>query len=205
MRVAFICLLLTNLLFFAWARWIDASVQPVGVGAATVAPLQLASAQTAPARCWTAGPLPDAATAAALAAALSKQGIGSRERTAERQLPDGYLVYAGNLQDAQARQRAIARLARAGIRDAAEMPAGQRADRISVGLFTERDGAQQRLARVRATGLEAAIEERFRPASESWLDIDLRPDLTAPAISSLLPGTAVAELAWVSCPAGTGG
>ncbi len=204
MRVAFICLLLINVLLFAWARWIDASARPVGANAAAVAPLQLASAQS-PSRCWTAGPLPDAAMAATLAAALSKQGIGSRERTAERQLPDGYLVYAGNLQDAQARQQAISRLARAGIRDAAEMPAGQRADRISVGLFTERDGAQQRLARVRATGLEAAIEERFRPTSESWLDIDLRPDLTAPAISNLLPGAAVAELAWTSCPAGTGG
>jgi len=204
MRVAVICLLLANVLFFAWAGWID--TPPIrSDSAAPVAALQLAERPGAPTRCWTAGPLPDEVAVSDLGAALSKQGIGSRTRSVEVQQPDGYLVYVDNLPDAQAKQRAIARLARAGIRDAAELPAGQPADRISVGLFAERDGAQQRLARVRATGLEVALEERSRPVNQTWLDIELKAGLEAPAIAALLAGRAVPAIAWISCPASSGG
>lgn len=195
MRVAVIALLLANLLFFAWARWIDVPASRAVAG--TLAALPLAAAQGAPLHCWTTGPMRDVSTETELAAALTKQGVGSRPRTADREVQDGFLVYVGNLQGAQARQRAMARLARAGVRDAAEMPAGQPADRISAGIFTERDGAQQRLARVRATGLEAAIEDRFRTISEIWLDIDLKADL--------MPPTIPAGLTWADCPSASGG
>ena len=209
MRVAVFGLLLANLLFFAWAQWIDVPAAAAN-RAEDIAALQLASGtKGTPSRCLSLGPMDATATSVAVAAALSRRGIRARARQVERSESNGYWIYIAGLSTDAAKQRALASLARAGVRDAAILPNDRATDRISAGLFSDRDGAQQRLARVRAAGFDGVIEERRRAVPEYWLDVNLQAGMAPPSAAELLPPSAdaaAAQPAWSACPAaGAGG
>ena len=172
MRPIISTLALANLLFFAWARWID--VPPAGHNTAAGAPLQLAPAhaegaisaanssgggdpRTGPAHCVSLGPLTDTVATAAVATALRARNLNPRERHGPAVANDGYLVYIDHLGTVAARTRALKRLSSGGVRDAAALPD---TDKVSVGLFNSKEGAEQRAATVRATGLEPIIDAR---------------------------------------------
>jgi hypothetical protein len=211
-RALFLSLALANLLFFGWSYWIDRP--SAGRGAhATALPLQLLAAAPAAdsaataaasgaatvARCSSFGPFTDAGAAAVVSTALRARNFTPRERSVQADTADGYWVYIDNLRDADARARALRRLARAGVRDAAALAgSGQ----VSVGLFNEQAGANLRAAAVRAAGLEPVIEARSHPVKEYWFDVELPNDVPPPAGGSLVEGlNLAAPPAWAACPA----
>ena len=206
MRALLLGLAFANLVFFGWARWIDQP--PVGVPAPSgVAALQLAPATARPVgatansalRCASLGPLIDGETAVAVGTALRARGLEPRERVSAGEAPDGYWVYIDKLADADARARAMKRLARAGIRDAAVMASS---GQISVGLFNGEDGANLRAAAVRSAGLEPIVKSRLRPVDEHWFDVELAGEMPLPAVIALMAGLKAEPLpAWGSCPA----
>jgi hypothetical protein len=205
-------LLLANLLFFAWARWID--VPPAGNKAAAGAPLQLAPTLapgatpaanaagggdpgTGPAHCVSLGPLVDTATTATVATALRARNLNPRERQAPAVVNDGYLVYVNHLATAAARTRALERLSKGGVRDAAVLPD---TDKVSVGLFNSKEGAEQRAATVRAAGLEPIIDARTHTISAYWLNVQLAIDFPPPAVPALVAGLNLSSVPiWGNC------
>ena len=214
MRALLLSLALANLLFFGWSYWIDKPA--AGRGArASATPLQLlAAAPAAPAtraataaaggaaalaRCSSIGPFSDPAAAAVVSTALRARNFTPRERSMQADIADGYWVYIDNLRDADVRARALKRLARAGVRDAAALAgSGQ----VSVGLFNEQAGANLRAAAVRSAGLEPVIEARSHPAKEYWFDVELPNDVPPPAVGSLVEGlNLTVPPAWSVCPA----
>ena len=216
-RALLLTLALANLLFFGWSFWIDKPVSGWGP-IAGVPPLRLAAAAAAvaaspangsaapgaglvsgAARCSSLGPLSDEATASVVGTALRARNYTPRERTVQSDLTDGYWVYIDNLRDANTREQALKRLARAGVRDAAALAnSGQ----VSVGLFSAQAGANLRAAAVRAAGLEPVIEARTHQAKEIWFDVDLGNDAPPPAVNSLVQGlNLVAPPTWSACPA----
>ncbi len=220
MRALILTLALANLLFFGWSYWIDKPV--AGRAALTVAaPLQLApalpAAAAAPAatlsststpgagsastmaRCSSLGPLSDPAAAAVVSTALRARNFSPRERLVQADVADGYWVYVDNLRDPDVRARALKRLARAGVRDAAALASS---GQVSVGLFSEQTGANLRAAAVRAAGLEPVIEARSHPVKEYWFDVALASDVPPPAVTALVQGLNLpVPPAWGACPA----
>ena len=228
MRALILTLALANLLFFGWSYWID---KPVAGHAARVAapPLQFAPASpavaavatgapsstltpgTSPAgtaaRCSTLGPLSDPAAAAVVSTALRARNFSPRERMVQADVADGYWVYVDNLRDPDARARALKRLARAGVRDAAALASS---GQVSVGLFSEQTGANLRATAVRAAGFEPVIEARSHPVKEYWFDVELASNVPPPAVTALVQGLNLpASPAWGAClapaPAATTG
>ncbi|MGH8253628.1 MAG: hypothetical protein ACRES2_06270 [Steroidobacteraceae bacterium] len=210
MRTLLIILVLVNLLFFGWSHWVDkpvvgsgpiAGVPPLRLVAATAGPAVAAAKPAASApRCASLGPLPDEVAASVIATALRARNYAPRERSVQSELTDGYWVYIDNLRDATARDDALKRLAKAGLRDAAPLVnSGQ----VSVGLFSAQAGANLRAAAVRAAGLVPVIEERKHSASEIWFDIDVSNDAPPPAVGTLTQGLNLAEPpAWGACATG---
>ena len=219
MRALILTLALANLLFFGWSYWIDKPA--TGRAARVAAPLQLvpampatAAASTGPssspstaggspvvaaARCSSLGPLSDPAAAAVVSTALRARNFNPRERTVHADVADGYWVYIDNLRDADARTRALKRLARGGVRDAAALASS---GQLSVGLFSEQAGANLRAAAVRAAGFEPVVEARAHPVTEYWFDVDLASDVPPPAVTALVQGLSIpAPPAWGACPA----
>ncbi len=212
MRALFLTLALANLLFFGWSYWID---KPAAGRAAhsSAAPLQLlavnpaAAASTAApvsstaARCSSFGPLTDPAAAAVVSTALRARNFTPHERSVQADVADGYWVYIDNLRDPDARARALKRLTRAGVRDAAALASS---GQVSVGLFNEQAGANLRAAAVRSAGLEPVIEARSHPVKEYWFDVELPNGVPSPAVGSLVEGlNLAAPPAWAACPVST--
>ena len=205
MRALILTLAFVNLLYFGWAHWID---QPAGGRAAggSVAALQLAPpvSQAAAAsassamRCASLGPLMNRDAVGAVGTALRARSFSPHERVTQGEAPDGYWVYIDNLSDAESRASALKRLARAGVLDAAALAtSGQ----VSVGLFSERSGADLRAAAVRSAGLEPVIKARLRLVEEYWFDVDSASDVPLPAVAALMAGINVDNLpAWGACP-----
>jgi hypothetical protein len=214
MRIVLYALVLANVLFFSWARWVDAP--PAGRKAVAGAPLQLAPAlapaampaaevsgaadlAARPSHCLSLGPLTDTVATAAVATALRARNLNPRERQGPAAVTDGYWVYVGHLGTAAARSRALKRLSSGGVRDAAALPD---TDQVSVGVFSSREGAEQRARTVRAAGLEPIVEARTRNISAYWLNVLLAIDIPPPAVPALVAGLNLpSEPAWGDCPA----
>ena len=206
MRALLLGLAFANLAFFGWARWIDQPAAgvpaPGGVTALQLAPAvarPVAASEHSALRCASLGPVIDGETAVAVGTALRARGLESRERVSTGEAPDGYWVYIDKLADADARARAMKRLTRAGIRDAAVMASS---GQISVGLFNGEEGANLRAAAVRSAGLEPIVKSRLRPVDEHWFDVELAGEMPLPAVVALMAGLKAEPLpAWGSCPA----
>ena len=205
MRALVLTLVLVNVLFFGWAHWIDeppgARTPNASVAALRLAPpqslLAAAKARSAP-RCSSFGPLTNRETVTAVGTALRARRFSPRERVTRGEGPDGYWVYIDKLNDPQARTRAIKRLARAGIRDAAALANN---GQVSVGLFSEQSGAELRATAVRAAGLEPIIKPRLQQVEQYWYDIDSTADVTLPTAGALMAGiNADTTPAWNACP-----
>jgi hypothetical protein len=205
MRALLYALIFANLLFFAWAHWVDAP----RAGPHQLAPLQLVASATpaadAPAsadprasRCASLGPLGAGAESAALKTALQARDVQARERQMTAQETEGYWVYIDKLATTQERANALQRLHRAGVRDAAALAeSGQ----VSVGLFSEQAGADKRAAAVRAAGFEPVIEVRAHSVEQYWLDVNLPGDVPLPAVAALVAGLNLSSKPqWGACP-----
>jgi hypothetical protein len=205
MRAVVLTLVLVNVLFLCWARWIDQppAVHALGASVPTLhlAPplstLAAAKAKEAP-HCESFGPLTTRDALAAVGTALRARSFNPHERATRGEAPDGYWVYIDNLSDSQARAKALKRLAHAGVRDAAALPTN---GQVSVGLFSEQSGAELRATAVRAAGLEPIIKPRIQVVDEYWYDVDSPSDMPLPAVAVLMAGVNTDTApAWSACP-----
>lgn len=204
MRIVTFILLLANLCFFGWSYWQGAQAN-AGTAAPAVAPLQLATVRNAAAtRCQSLGPFTDSSQMLSVSAALTTRGLGSLVRQVERKVPDGTWVYVDGYQSAVERQRGVQKLKRAGLRDVAEMPDSEHADRISVGIFMDPKGAEERATQLRKAGFEPKTEERERTIAERWLNVEWNIGASpAPPTELGLPAGDAAQpaIGWTDCPA----
>lgn len=181
---AIIVLLLANVAFFAWSRWVAQPDAPAGTPPADAPRLVLASeAPPAPplptlrfgegTECISLGPFLDLTEAARASTGLREAGLEPRQRAKEGAVWNGWWVSLGGLDDAATAAQLVERLRAAGIGDAYVMPVEGAGPTISLGLFTERPRALRRVDEIRALGFEPAVEERQRSGTVYWIDVDV--------------------------------
>jgi len=219
-RALFLILLSANLLFLAWARWIDGprdagaqdslaglprlqlvTQSPMGrkptsavsipwpppdlampsrATLATQSPATSAlavaektsfrsvgSAQT----CTSVGPFNDIASAARAAGTLTQRGYHLQQRAEEGETIEGYWVFVGGMLSDDEITRVVGRLDRSGFTDAHIMKNYSTNRRVSVGMFSTREGAEKRATAIRNLGLEPEIGERKFPGTIYWVDV----------------------------------
>lgn len=211
MRAALFGLVLANLAFFAWSRWL-ASAEP---GVAASAPLDVPKVALvqeagggspegvvrAAARCVSVGPFASAEEAAAAAGLLGQNALGARQRGETARVPDGYWVYVGGFESAADLMVALRRMRRGGIAEAEAMPASPEGRRISAGTHVDRKRAEDLAGRLRQLGLEPVVAERSREARLFWVDLDLPAAAADLNPEQLRSGTPGAQLQVTGCPA----
>lgn len=224
MRALFLLLLLANVLFFGWSRWVAPSQAGPMSSAESAPPLRsirlitespgspaeapaAASAQTSAARlsdCVSAGPFLEPARAEAAAARLRDQGFALNLRESRDEVWVGQWVRLDRLPSADAAAAALAGLRAAGLTDAyllADEPPGTV---ISLGVFSDAQRAQVVAALARDAGYGATVGDRFRTADVVWLDIDRRSNAGLPALEGLQASAgAPARLELRPCPGET--
>ena len=124
-------------------------------------------------RCVTVGPFSDPARADKAAVLLRDRGFSPRQRSEAGGAWQGFWVYIGGLKSRTDQAQVLQRLEQSGIRDAHVMPQSEEGWRVSVGLFSERSGADRRARAVHDLGLNAEVVERKQPAAMYWMDLNL--------------------------------
>ena len=184
MRGLIVLLVLANVGFFAWSRWIAAPAVQPALASATAPRLVLASeAPAAPplpsfriepgVSCASIGPFLDLTEAARASTGLRDAGLEPRQRATEGPVWAGYWVSLAGLADAGAAEQVVQRLRQSGIGDAYVMPTEGGGPVISLGLFTEEPRALRRADEVRALGYAPEVSERQRDGTVYWIDVDI--------------------------------
>lgn len=194
MRIAFYALLLVNLLYMAWAEWVDVPAAPAPSSIAKLPPLKLLSdvppaerqaqaskmsLETPASVCVSVGPFDDPATTAKAANLLLADGFTPQQRVAESPAVRRLWVYLDQFRSDATEMRVLHRLEQAGIDDAEAMPAAAGDRRVSLGLFTDNTKAQSRVLAVQKMGFHPLTAERVLPGTVYWLDLTLPSSSTA--------------------------
>lgn len=171
MRIAVLVLVAANLLYFGWSRWVDHD--PPGLTAVATMPRKPVPAPPAPPPapppCATLGPFVNDIDVAAAEQQLVAAGWGILKRSVTEAVREGWWVYVAN-PGAAAQARTLNALRAAGLRDAFAMPDDPE-HKVSVGIFTEEDRAEDRAARVQRLRLDAVVKERTSEQTVTWMDI----------------------------------
>ena len=196
MRVLFALLVLANIAWFAWTHWVERPVDDAAP--AKVEAPQLVLAREAPAteaaarppvlpteNCLSLGPFSDLTDAARASTLLRENGLEPRQRAGEGVVWKGYWVSLERVPDRASADGIIERLRRFGIGDAYAMPDEGRQITISLGLFTERQRALQRMDEVKALGFEPLMAERERSGTVYWIDVDVESPAKLPDAAKL--------------------
>ncbi len=195
MRATFLALLLVNLMYLAWAEWIDVPVPPPNAIAnlprlrlasapsagdpAAQAPPQASPASTSgsgsqgssAAQCISIGPFNSGGDASRASTLLMSEGLPARERVAKGQPVQWYWVSVPAPASASEIKGLLAQLKGDGIEGAEPMTmSGEQ--RISLGMFQDQQLAlrQQQLAAQK--GFQAQLTaEQLVPPPVYWLDL----------------------------------
>ena len=191
MRVIFALLVLANVAWYAWTHWVDRPAEDAAH--ARVEAPQLVLAREAPAteaaarppirptdNCLSLGPFSDLTDAARTSTLLRENGLQPRQRAGEGVVWKGYWVSLEQVPDRLSAEGIIERLRRFGIGDAYSMPDEGSRITISLGLFTERQRALQRMDEVKALGFEPLMAERQRSGTVYWIDVDVEAPAKLP-------------------------
>jgi hypothetical protein len=200
-RTAVIVLIFVNLVFMAWAHWIDVPVEPAANPVDAKLP-RLILASEAPARAATA---PTVAKAAVPEAASSPSEASAPSTTPAAR----HCVSVGPFNDLPQETHAASLLQErgftpqqrtedgdvrdgywvyvAGISDAHAVASADDGRRVSVGLFTERPRAERRARVVEHLGFSPDIVDRHRPGTLYWLDLDLGASDASVPTDGLVP------------------
>ncbi|HVO45430.1 MAG TPA: hypothetical protein VMT29_03760 [Steroidobacteraceae bacterium] len=204
MRAAFFIVLAANLLFLAWAEWVDVPRAPGSTDTLAKLPrLKLVSEEGSSPKptsgiaqkmsyrpagalsCTSIGPFYDGPSATKAASVLSGRGLQPRQRTTESETVQGYWVFVAGMQSNDDVAGVLDKLSHSGFTDVHVMKESPLGRRVSVGLFSQRPRAENRADAVRALGLEPQIVERRFPGTVFWVDVDTAADsdpLKAPGI-----------------------
>lgn len=216
MRVIFALLVLANVAWFAWTHWVERPVEdaaPARLDAPQLVLAREAPATEAAARplirpadnCLSLGPFSDLTDAARASTLLRENGLLPRQRAGQGVVWKGYWVSLEQVPDRPSAEGIIERLRRFGIGDAYSMPDEGRQITISLGLFSERQRALQRMDEVKALGFEPLMAERERSGTVYWIDVDVEPPARLPD-AALLDGDGgrILRLEIESCDAAAG-
>ncbi len=224
MRALFLLLLLANVLFFGWSRWVAPSQagpvaattdrarlrsirlvteQPGPTGGSSPVDADQTAQQAAAAmsECVSAGPFLEPGRAQAAATRLRDQGFTLTLRESRDEVWVGQWVRLDRLPNADAAAAALTGLRAAGLTDAYLLTEEAPGTVISLGVFADAQRAQDVAGLVRDAGFEATIGDRFRTADVVWLDFDRRSNAGLPALEGLQASAgATARLELRPCP-----
>jgi SPOR domain len=210
-RVLFLLLLLANLLFLAWTRWVAAPV-PATVeavaGSAGLQPIRLKSEGPAPsegravttrapsasdavaASCVSVGPFSDPAHAVAAEARLGQLGFTTRRRVSQDEVRVGSWVRVPDLATPADAANALEALRAAGLADAAIVADDGPSSTVSIGVYADPQKAAEAAEAVARAGFTPATSDRTRQLEVLWLDIDRGENGGLPSLEQLGPPAA---------------
>lgn len=123
--------------------------------------------------CTSVGPFSDLADASQAQAVLRTANFQPRQRLEQGELWVGYWVSVQDFASREAAETSMKMLKEKEITDVYLMPGSSPPHVLSLGVFSDYKRAQRRAEDVRKLGLNPRIDDRKRPGSVYWIDVDL--------------------------------
>lgn len=207
MRNLLLLLLLANILYYMWGRFVD---DPDETGVVVVSeselgpPLNVSGMVVAEAAtsvgavlgsgkpsdlaalvgrsCVTIGPFKSNTDADGALAEYENDGMRASVRTTQGQVFVGHWVQIRNIPDRDAGNAMLDKLKAGGLGDAYLVPTEEEGLKISLGLFGEMSRAERIELQAKSLDLQADITPRMRDATVFYVDIGLPPGKGAGAM-----------------------
>lgn len=155
------------------------------------------SLEPQPPQCVRIGPFFDPALPAQLAETLRARGLAPTQSVEEGEVWMGYWLLASFETRDQARE-AVRQLQGAGVPDAYVIP-GTETFTVSLGLFSQRAGAERLAERAAALRIATELRDRYREGTVQYLLLALPADEALPELPAG-PGARDARVLRVNCP-----
>jgi hypothetical protein len=202
LRALFLLLLLVNVLFLAWTRWVappsapdvratsaaDSSLQPIRLRAEAAPPATSAAPSAdglLAVACVSLGPFIDPVHADAARARLERLGFSSRRRVAQDEVRVGYWVRVAGFATPADAANALGTLQSAGLGEAYVVGADEAGTTLSIGVYADRRKAAEIARTVQDAGFTPATSDRLRTLEVMWLDVDRQANGGLPAMEDL--------------------
>lgn len=124
-----------------------------------------------PISCRSIGPFQSEEEAGAASSTLAGLGFSISRRAATEQRQVGYWVSIPSLADRAAAEELAGRLRASGITDFYIVPSGDDQNAISLGVFTQKERADNRASQVSDNGFTPQVVERVQDVEVTWLDV----------------------------------
>ncbi len=223
MRVLFLLLLLANLLFFYWTRWVapppavagralPSSREPGQIRLIRELPPSVGSARggipseiAAGPVCVSIGPFAERLQAELTGARLTELGYSWTLREATDSLRVGQWLRVAGQATASDAANTVAALEDQGLEDTVVMNDADGDLVVSLGVFADPELASEAARRARAAGFRPIATDRYADAPVQWLDVDREANAGLPSLDDLAIGGALeASVEMRSCPAADG-
>lgn len=131
---------------------------------------------TGPSVCYALGPFDGKPQARNISEKLQDLGAFTSERTETSESPMGYWVYLESFDSwKQAREKVVS-LEIEGLKDMFIVGRGPMKNAVSLGLYKNEDGANERIARLKKLGETPKVQTQYKQIDQYWIDIDIDPN-----------------------------
>lgn len=147
--------------------------------------------------CYTLGPLQNEDDISALSAWFAAQGSRAKLRTDERREVVSTWVFLPPLETRDAADARVREMQAANIDDIFVIPRGDMANAISLGLYSQEESLQRRVAQLEARGFAPSVLPRYRTVVASWFDVttSAAQPMTVGVLDQIFPDLVIRRVA----------
>ena len=151
--------------------------------------------------CYSLGPFEGQAQVRSISAKLSDLGAIANDRSEKLRVPIGYWVYLPKYESWNEARRKVMELEEKGLKDIFIMGRGRMKNAVSLGLYKEEKGANDRMKLVRDLGVEPKLETQYTVDERYWIDIDIAAGKkqVVSAIEAIAKGLTILDLVPRKC------
>jgi len=157
----------------------------------------LAMPQKSDIACYTIGPLENEDDISALGAWFNAQGSQATLRDDERREVSSTWVFMAPQESREAANGLVQEMQAADIEDIYVIPRGDMANAISLGLYSQNETLERRVAQLKSRGFTPSVLPRYRTVTASWFDVTTSTDqpMTVGVLDQIFPDLVVRQVA----------
>jgi len=123
--------------------------------------------------CYALGPFDGLPQAKNIAEKLQSLGAFTSERSVATESPMGFWVYLESSKSWKDAKEKVITLEKQGIKDMFIVGRGAMKNAISLGLYKNEDGAEDRVKQLKKLGEKPKIQTQYKQMDQYWIDIDV--------------------------------
>ena len=151
--------------------------------------------------CYALGPFDGLPQAKNISEKLQDLGAFTLERPVATETPMGYWVYLPSYKSWKDAKDKVIKLEKKGLKDMFIVGRGAMKNAVSLGLYKNEEGAEERVKQLKKIGETPKIQTQYKQLDQYWIDIDVEPgkDQVVATIEKIAQSLTVLELNTRKC------